>query len=221
MRKSILFLMVSSVLVLVGYYCFKGFSIQYIIQEKDLLLHYINNHYVASVITFFLVSIGAVFSGLPITAVIGMAGGLLFGLYEGGIYTILSSTLGAVLSFFVIKYFLGNFIQNKYGPKLERFNKNFESYGGRYLLILHIMMVIPFFLINVFAALTRVSFWTFLWTTVVGLVPAVILYTYAGNQLQHVEEVSDIFTWPIILTFVCIAGLILFSIFSDRFKKKF
>lgn len=218
MKKSFLFFAILTIAIFLVYYLCSGFDVAYILAKKEYLNEHINNRYWFSLMVFIGACIVTVVAGLPIIALLGMTGGLLFGVYVGSAALLLGGVLGAIISFVAIKYFVGHYIQDKYKDRLEKFSKNFEKYGARYLVMLHIMMVVPFFIINTFAAVTHVSFFTFLWTTIVGLFPVVVLYSYAGNQLNHIQSISDIFTWPIILSISAIIMLILFSILKDKLK---
>jgi len=67
---------------------------------------------------------------------------------------------------------------------------------------IQLMGIIPYFVINVLAALTNVSITTFMWTTFVGSLPILGIYAFAGGQLYSVESVKDIFSPSIIALLV-------------------
>ena len=50
---------------------------------------------------------------------------------------------------------------------------------------MRLIPVIAFNLINYAAGLARVRWWTFTWTTALGIVPLVFLMVAAGDQLKN------------------------------------
>ena len=149
-----------------------------------------------------------------------MVGGFLFGFLPCIVYASISATLGTTISFLVIRYVLGNVIRGKYAQKLDRFNEKIASHGtASYLLTMQLMGIIPYFVINVLAALTNVPTITFVWTTFVGSLPILGVYAFAGGQLYSVESVKDIFSPSIIallVVLVLVALLPLLLRFSRR-----
>jgi uncharacterized membrane protein YdjX (TVP38/TMEM64 family) len=50
-------------------------------------------------------------------------------------------------------------------------------------LVLRLIPVVAFNLVNYAAGLARISWWTFTWTTALGILPAVVLLVVLGNRL--------------------------------------
>jgi len=112
-------------------------------------------------------------------------------------------------------------VQNKYPEKLTRFNHEVAQHGSRYLLTLRFIPLFPFFLINIFAGLTKIPVKTFIWTTSVGIFPGSLVYSFAGSQLTTLESVQDIFSYKTITAF-CVLGLfVLAPRFLAPLKKKY
>ena len=55
--------------------------------------------------------------------------------------------------------------------------------GGRALLAARLMPVVAFNLVNYAAALTHISWWTFLWATGLGILPLTILLSVLGENV--------------------------------------
>jgi uncharacterized membrane protein YdjX (TVP38/TMEM64 family) len=55
--------------------------------------------------------------------------------------------------------------------------------GAAVLLVARLIPVIAFNLINCVAALTGISWWSFLWATGLGILPLVILLSVLGDQM--------------------------------------
>jgi uncharacterized membrane protein YdjX (TVP38/TMEM64 family) len=59
--------------------------------------------------------------------------------------------------------------------------------GAKTLLVDRLMPVISFNLVNYGAGLTDVRWWTFLWTTGVGILPITIFLVYLGENMRAVS----------------------------------
>jgi uncharacterized membrane protein YdjX (TVP38/TMEM64 family) len=96
--------------------------------------------------------------------------------------TWIGAMLGAVLSFALARAFGTPFVRLVMGPagaqQVDR-----VSPGPGTLLLLRLIPVISFNLINYAAGLMRVPWWTFLWTTALGILPLIIAMVLAGDML--------------------------------------
>lgn len=146
-------------------------------------------------------------SGVPAIAPLTLMSGFLFGFVYGTFYVLIAALVGSVILFLFIRYVLTATIRRTYGTKLETFNARFADYGYSYLLTMHWMTVIPYFVIISFAALAAVPLYTFIWTTLVGSFPSIIIYALAGRQLGMISSFSDIFSPQIIIAFLLLAFL--------------
>jgi uncharacterized membrane protein YdjX (TVP38/TMEM64 family) len=187
---------------------YKCLSFEYFKQNRDYLLNFVNKNYLISVSLYIFAYTLIVISTLPLALIFSIIGGFLFGIIFGAFYSIIGGTIGAIISFLIFRYILGHYIQEKYGHKLTKFKKNMEKYGVAYILISHVTTVIPFFLINMFAALTKISIKTFSLVTFIGVIPGSLIYAITGKELASINSVSEIFSLKIILIIIV---LVLFS----------
>jgi uncharacterized membrane protein YdjX (TVP38/TMEM64 family) len=179
-----------------------------LIQHHSAYLQQITHeHYLLSVGIFISFYAAAVFVALPLSALMTMLSGFLFGALPGTIYSNIGATIGAIGSFFLVRYCVGQWIQERYEAPLRRFNEAMHSYGALFLVFVHFIAVIPFFLINILAGMTRVPWQTFVWTTSVGIIPGSLVYAFAGQQLGNIHHLSDIFSFYVILAFVFLGVL--------------
>lgn len=222
MRKALLISFVVASLVVVAWYLglHEYLTLTSLRNNRAYLEEAVKINYFKAVLIFMAVYVAAISLGIPGVPPLTMVGGFLFGFLPAVIYASISSTIGTTLSFLVIRYVLGNVIRGKYAQKLDRFNEKIASHGAAsYLLTLQLMGVIPYFVINVLAALTNVSTITFIWTTCVGSLPILGIYAFAGGQLYMVESVRDIFSPSIIallVVLVLVSMMPLFLKFSRR-----
>lgn len=183
----------------------KCITLEVLHANKDCFVHLIETYYwrmVFGYIAFY--AIGVALS-LPIALLSTVAGGFFFGFLPAVLYANIAATLGAMISFFFVRYSIGILVQEKYASKLAHFNTMVEQHGAKYLLAIHLVAFVPFSMINMLAGLTTVSWWTFLWTTVLGIIPTSLLYTYAGRRLSQITSIIDIFTLDIVFGMILIA----------------
>ncbi len=177
--------------------------------KREQIAIFVSEHYILSVLLYIGTYIGIAALSIPVSVVLTLAGGFLFGTVLGSLYTIIGASIGATFAFLIIRYLLGDILQQKYKEQLKDFNKEFERYGAYYLLSLHLIPAVPFFLITILTGLTTVSLRTFFVTTVLGIIPGTFVYSFAGQQLATLNSLQDIFSarLALALTFLGILGL--------------
>ncbi len=150
---------------------------------------------------------------LPGATIMTLAGGALFGLWTGFLVVSFASTIGATLACFVARFLLRDWVQNKFGDKLETINKGIDTEGGFYLFSLRLVPIFPFFLINLALGLTRMPLTTFYWVSQIGMLPGTLVYVNAGKELGRIDSLSGILSPGLIFSFV------LLGIFPITVKK--
>jgi uncharacterized membrane protein YdjX (TVP38/TMEM64 family) len=155
---------------------------------------------------------------IPGAVIFSLAAGFLFGFW-GVLYVNIGATIGAIIAFLVARYLIGDWLQKRYANRLASFNREIEENGYNYLLMLRLIPVFPFFLVNIFAGITRIPLLTYAWTTIVGIAPASFVFIYAGCQLGNIDKPGDILTWQILLVFVLFGLLALIPVFLKKLMK--
>lgn len=125
---------------------------------------------------------------MPGALVLTVAGGMLFGTVPAVICANIGATLGSTLAFLVSRHLIGHWFQGRFRTQLASFNDELSRHGPHYLLILRILPVVPFFVVNYGAGLTRIRLTTFLWTTSLGMLPGSLIYAHAGSQLRTITS---------------------------------
>ncbi len=188
--------------------------------HRDLLLGEVSAHYVLSVVLYIALYIVVAALSIPGGAVLDLAGGFLFGTVRATVFVSAGATLGATGAFLITRYLIGDWMHNKYGGHLKRFNDEIDRNGIYYLLTVRFIPAFPFFLINILAGLTRVPLRSFLWTTAVGILPGAAAYTFAGSQLGTINSPGDILSANIIAAFIVLALLSLVPAIVNHFRKR-
>lgn len=185
-------------------------------KNADKLLQFSNQNYVLSVLAYVVIYIMVTGFSLPGATVLTLSGGFLYKALLAAVYVNVAATTGALLAFIFARYVAGQWLQEKYAEKLAKFNKEFENNGARYLLTMRFIPIFPFFLINIFAGLTKVPIRTFIWTTSVGIFPGSLIYAYAGQQLRIIKDIGDIFSAKVLGAFLLLAGFTLIPIIVSK-----
>lgn len=180
--------------------------------HREQLLNTVQSHYLLSILLYIALYILVTTFSLPIAGPLTLIGGFLFGTLSAVLVTNIGATIGATIVFLIFRYFFGKTIQKKYHAQLVAFNTNIERYGTNYLLLARLIVFIPFFLVNMCAGLTNIRLTTFIWTTSLGIIPGSFVYAYAGKQIGIINNLSDIFSFPVILAFTLLIALALTSI---------
>ena len=188
-------------------------------QYRAQLLSITAQHYLLTAGIFIFIYIAVVALSIPGAAILSLAAGFLFGFW-GVLYVNIGATIGAIMAFLVAQYLIGDWLQKRYAEKLASFNKEIAENGYNYLLTLRLIPIFPFFLVNIFAGITKIPIVTYTWTTMVGIVPASFVFIYAGRQLGSIDTMGDILSWQIMLVFVLFGLLGLIPVFIKKVMKK-
>ena len=124
-------------------------------------------------------------SFLPFPAeIIACANGMIWGPAWGAAVTWVGAMLGAAAAFGVVRSLgrpvLRRLLRPDQWQKLAGWS---QSRGGAALLVSRLIPLIAFNLINYAAALTAISWWTFLWATGLGILPLTILLAILGDRM--------------------------------------
>jgi len=199
------FALLGGLLVLViGFYAF-GFNDYLDLtalkeQRSDFINYYQANPWQTS-LWFFLIYVVSTAVSIPGASILTLAAGAVFGLWWGVILVSFASTVGASCAFLLSRYVLRKPVQSKFSDKLAAINAGIEKEGAFYLFTLRLIVVFPFWLINLLMGLTPIKLRTYFWVSQVGMFPATILFVNAGTQLAKIEQVSDVLSPAIAVSF--------------------
>ncbi len=203
MLKRIAIVAVISVLI-ACYFIFdlgQYFSLEYLKASRGKFQALYAEHTLAVIGVYFLIYVTATALALPAATVITLAGGALFGLATGVVVVSFASTIGAAVAFIVSRYLLRDWVQSRFGDKLEKINQGIEKDGAFYLFTLRLIPVFPFFVINTVIALTPMRLTTYYWVSQIGMFPATIVYVNAGKELGQIDSLSGLLSPSLILSF--------------------
>jgi pyruvate/2-oxoglutarate dehydrogenase complex dihydrolipoamide dehydrogenase (E3) component/uncharacterized membrane protein YdjX (TVP38/TMEM64 family) len=153
-------------------------------------------------VVYFLVYVLVTALSFPGATIITLAGGAVFGLWQGLLIVSFASTLGATLAFLVSRFLLRDWVEARFGQRLADINAGVNREGGFYLFTLRLIPVVPFFLINLLMGLTRMKVWTYYWVSQIGMLAGTAVYVNAGTQLAQLDSVRGILSPALLGSFV-------------------
>ena len=126
-------------------------------------------------------------------AVLALAGGLLFGLWRGSIYTFIGAILNCTLMFLLARYAgrekVEALIQRKLSPQWQQRLQNLNSGGGFALLvILRLIPAVPYNLINYAFGLTAMPYRTYIIGSALGIIPGTLAFINIGDKALDVTD---------------------------------
>ncbi|WP_417790938.1 FAD-dependent oxidoreductase [Stutzerimonas xanthomarina] len=154
---------------------------------------------------FFAAYVALTVMSFPGTVVLTLLAGALFGLVGGTLMVSIASNIGALIAMLISRFLLRDWIQRRFAKQITSINRGLERDGAFYLFSLRLIPLVPFVLLNPALGLTRVSIWTFWWTTQAGMLPGHAIYVGAGRQLARIREISDILSPSLIGTLALLA----------------
>ena len=143
-----------------------------------------------------------------------LANGMLFGPVWGVVITWTGAMLAAALAFALARWFGRPFVDFVLNERQRlRLDRWMQRQGVGVLLLSRLMPLISFNVINYAAGLTPISWWTFLWTTGLGILPITTLLVVTGDQVWNGSGNAWIY-----LVAVAVAGALLWWFFARRQK---
>ncbi len=157
----------------------------------------------------------AAVSVLPVPAEApAMANGMLFGPVVGSLITWVGAFVGAWLSYEIARSWGRTLALRMVRQEaMERLDGVAQQAGWWGLLALRFVPVVAFTALNWGAGLCNVPRWRFLWTTGVGIIPGVVLFTTSGVGLSAIWRRSP----PVAAGFV--VGIIVLAVVWERRRR--
>jgi len=110
--------------------------------------------------------------------VLSFAGALLFGAYEGTLYTWMGATIGATLAYFMARVLGRDFVERLFGGRFTAFDQRIREHGFTGLLIVRLLPLFPFNAVNFGCGLTGVRLRDYVLATAFGIVPGTFVYQF-------------------------------------------
>lgn len=159
--------------------------------HREALIAFRDSHFAVLAMAFLAVYFGVVAFSLPGGAVASVTGGFLFGLTLGTLLNLTAASLGAIAIFSVARMGLGRVLATRMEASdgtLKRLKCGLNEHEISVLLLMRLIPAMPFFAANILPALVGVRFVNYAWTTVLGIIPGTLVFTWVGVGLGEVFD---------------------------------
>lgn len=121
----------------------------------------------------------ALLPGSPLT----ILAGLLFGLWHGVLYTVVGASIGAISAFGLARTVLRKRVERWIAarPKFRAIDRALAEHEVKVQVLLRLSPAFPFNCLNYALGLTKVGAASYVWTTIVFIIPGSFLYVYLGS----------------------------------------
>ena len=207
--KRVLALLVIAAVVATAYGLGLGdyLTFEHLRAHHERLTRLVAGHPLAAPLGYMAFYALAVAVSLPGATLMTITGGFLFGAVLGSTLTVIAATIGATLIFLAARTAFADLLRAKTGSALQRMEAGFRRDAFSYLLVLRLVPLFPFFLVNLVPAFLGVRLSTFVAATLIGIVPATVVFTLAGCGLGSILEGGGEFSLSSVLTPEMIAAL--------------
>jgi uncharacterized membrane protein YdjX (TVP38/TMEM64 family) len=110
--------------------------------------------------------------------VLSFAGAVLFGAYEGTLYTWIGATIGATLAYLVARVLGRDFVERLFGGRFTAFDQRIRENGFTGLLIIRLLPLFPFNAVNFGCGLTGIRLRDYVLATAIGIVPGTFVFQF-------------------------------------------
>lgn len=178
-----------------------------VLTDKSRITNYISAFGPSAPFIFMLIQIlQVIFAPIP-GEMTGFAGGYLFGLWMGFVYSSIALTLGSIVNFSIGrllgKRYIRRFIPSEY---LERFDAVVKHEGALVLFILFVFPGFPKDYLCLFLGLTAMPLKIFIWMSTVGRMPGTFMLSLQGSMVFEknymlLAAVSGVFCLFVLLSY--------------------
>lgn len=187
-----------------------------------------STHVLQAAALYVLIYICVAACGLPLGPPMSITGGGLFGLWGGLVCAVMGATGGSLILFLVARCTIGRAMLHRRASsgngRMDRVRRLVARDGFFALLALRMAPVVPGWLLNLAAALAHMRVRPFVIATIIGLLPATIVFTSIGSGIDGVLASDtppglDIVLQPhILLPLLALSGLTILPVISRHLR---
>ena len=213
----LLLLIAGITFLLTNYNILDFFSYEFIRVNKNTILDYKNENFLALTIIFFIFSIVWVLL-LGFAMPLLIFSGFVFGKWWGILFVLTSTTIGATILYFLVGLFFRDIIQEKLAPKFSKLKKFFNKNELVYFMFYRFIGGggTPYAIQNTLPILFNMSMKNYIIATFLGSMPSMFVTVSIGSGIKNVIDqnatlgVTDvIFSPEIYIPIVCFFILLL------------
>ena len=185
----LLLLIAGITFLLTNYNILDFFSYEFIRVNKNTILDYKNENFLALTIIFFIFSIiWTLMLGLAMPLLV--FSGFVFGKWWGILIVLTSTTIGASLLYLLASLFFKDIIQNKFAPKFSKLKKFFNQNELVYFMFFRFIGGggTPYPIQNILPTLFNMSFKNYVIATFLGSMPSMFVTVSIGSGIESVID---------------------------------
>jgi uncharacterized membrane protein YdjX (TVP38/TMEM64 family) len=110
--------------------------------------------------------------------VLSFAGAVLYGPYEGTLYTWIGATIGATLAYLMARLLGREFVERLFSGRFAAFDQRIREHGFTGLLLIRLLPLFPFNAVNFGCGLTGIRLRDYVLATAIGIVPGTFVYQF-------------------------------------------
>lgn len=195
-----------------------------VLARRDALRQAADAYPVTTVLLFTAVHFAVISSALPVGPPMTLIAGFLFGRWLGTGIVLVSATAGALVVYALARMAadtpLGTRMRTRAGPAYEAAAAELKASAFGYLLVMRLVPVFPFFLVNIVAGLAGTGVRPFLAATLIGRVPAALLFVNLGTELGRARSAADLASPGIFLALTGLGLLALGPVLVLRWRRR-
>ena len=182
-------------------------------RHQQQITDWVARHQLAAAALYCLAYLLTAALSLPHGALLTTMGGLLFGPVAGCALSITGATIGASILLCVVRTAFASTLDRHRGRIPEAMRLRLARDGFSYLLALRLLPVVPFWLVNLAAAVAGLRLAVFIPATLIGIAPASFILSSIGAGIGTVlaegrtPDLSLLFAPRILLPFLGLAAL--------------
>lgn len=164
------------------------------------------------------------FTILPIfffpVPILVLAAGIAFGLKLGTLYTVIGSFFNALLMYYIGKFlardFANDFLNNKVSVNMrDKLKSDNQKTLTSVFFVLRLVPLVSYNLINYVAGLTEIKLGRYLLTTVIGILPGLLVFLNAGDKSLNVKS-PEFFMAIVFLVLLTLISLVILKLYLKK-----
>ncbi|WP_163099379.1 TVP38/TMEM64 family protein [Peribacillus alkalitolerans] len=182
--------------------------------QKETMLSVIESgSYIAIPVAILFVALLVFFPVVPFAMLAGIIGAI-FGIWKGLGISMLGIGIGTIIMFSMARFGFHTWIQ-KYImkiPRIREYEQYFEKNAFMGILIVRLFPFVPSPAVNILCGISNVSWTTFLGASLLGKLPAVFIFTFAGS----VFESNNLISMSIYVLYFILIAIIVNKIIKNK-----
>lgn len=167
------------------------FSLSNLIKHREAMVSFVSENIYLAALAYVALYVAVVAVSFPGATALTVTSGLIFGGIFGGTLTVIGATLGAVVIFLIARSSLGDVLEKKAGPFIQKMIAGFQKDQFQYLLTLRLTPIFPFWVVNIVPALLKMRLMPYALATLLGIIPGTYAFAYIGAGLDSVIAAQE------------------------------